>query len=166
LDLVLSDDRIDHAPFICVVYCTESFEETYVGGRMGALLRWGIAGAGGVAALVGVEAAASDASTVLAVGARDLCRTQALASRLGAKRAYGSFAQLVAAPDVDVVYVATTHAQHFAAAAMRLEAGKSVLVEKPITDSAAIPLAASLGVLEILDEARRQIGVRYPNEEE
>lgn len=35
-----------------------------------------------------------------------------------------------------------------------------------VTDSAAIPLAASLGVLEILDEARRQIGLRYPNEEE
>src|SRR5665647_2777895 len=95
-------------------------------------LRWGIIGSGGVAALVGVDIAASDGSTVAAVGARDLGRARALASRLGAERAYGSYAELVADAGVDVVYVATTHAQHFTAAAMALEAGKSVLVEKPL----------------------------------
>ena len=34
-----------------------------------------------------------------------------------------------------------------------------------LTESPAIPLDASIGVMDILDEARRQIGVRYPNEE-
>jgi predicted dehydrogenase len=98
----------------------------------GPRVRWGILGAGGIAHTVGADIAASPASVVAAVASRDASRSASLAAALGAGRAYGSYEALVADPDVDVVYVATTHAQHHAAALLALRAGKPVLVEKPI----------------------------------
>lgn len=53
----------------------------------------------------------------------------------GAK-AYGSYAELVADPDVDIVYVATPHSHHFQNAMLALEAGKNVLCEKALTVTA------------------------------
>ncbi|MFD6556016.1 Gfo/Idh/MocA family protein, partial [Streptomyces sp. NPDC058398] len=50
-------------------------------------------------------------------------------------RAYGSWAELVADEDVDVVYVATPHSAHREAAALALEAGKHVLCEKPLANT-------------------------------
>ncbi len=95
-------------------------------------VRWGILGAGGVARTVGADVAASPGSVVAAVASRDPGRATQLAGALGARRAYGSYEALVADPDVDVVYVATTHAQHHDAALLALRAGKPVLVEKPL----------------------------------
>ncbi|GGS59140.1 MULTISPECIES: Gfo/Idh/MocA family protein [Actinokineospora] len=96
-------------------------------------MRWGILGAGLIAGAVGADIAASPSSEVAAVGARDLDRARKLADRLGAPRAYGSYAELVADPDLDVVYVATTHAHHHEHALLAIEAGKNVLVEKAFT---------------------------------
>nr|WP_238385095.1 Gfo/Idh/MocA family oxidoreductase [Nesterenkonia muleiensis] len=48
------------------------------------------------------------------------------------ERAYGSYNDLVAS-DVDVVYIATGHLDHFEHARLGLEAGKPVLIEKPMT---------------------------------
>jgi predicted dehydrogenase len=96
-------------------------------------VRWGILGAGGIAATVGAQIAASANSEVAAVGARDLDRARALADRLGRARAYGSYAGLVADSEVDVVYLATTHAQHHDQALLALHAGRPILVEKAFT---------------------------------
>lgn len=100
---------------------------------MTAPVRWGILGAGGAAALVGADIAASPDCTLAAVAARDGDRAVAFAQRFGVQRSYGSYAELVADPDVDVVYVATTHAQHHEHALLALRAGKPVLVEKAFT---------------------------------
>ena len=99
---------------------------------MTAPVRWGILGAGGVARTVGADIAISPGSAVAAVASRDAARAAGLARELGAARAYGSYEAMVADPDVDVVYVATTHAHHRDAALLALGAGKPVLVEKPI----------------------------------
>ena len=96
-------------------------------------IRWGILGAGGIAGTVGPEIAATEGNEVVAVGARDLDRAAALAGRVGAPRSYGSYAELVADPDVDVVYIATTHGQHHDHALLCLQAGKPILVEKAFT---------------------------------
>lgn len=53
----------------------------------------------------------------------------------GAKT-YGSYHELVADPDVDIVYVATPHSHHFQNAMLALEAGKNVLCEKALTVNA------------------------------
>lgn len=51
-------------------------------------------------------------------------------------KAYGSYHELVADPDVDIVYVATPHSHHFQNAMLALEAGKNVLCEKALTVTA------------------------------
>ena len=111
-------------------------------------LRWAILGAGGIAAKVGSDIQASPTSEVVAVGARDLGRAQALADRLGAPHAHGSYAELVA-DEADVVYIATTHGQHHEHALLTLDAGKPVLVEKSFTLNAR-------QAREVVDEARRR----------
>ncbi|KAI8634141.1 NAD(P)-binding protein [Xylariaceae sp. FL1651] len=52
-------------------------------------------------------------------------------------KTYGSYAELVNDPDVDVVYVATPHSHHFQNTMLALEAGKNVLCEKAFTVTAA-----------------------------
>lgn len=49
---------------------------------------------------------------------------------------YGSYADLVADPNVDIIYVATPHSHHFQNAMLALEAGKNVLCEKAFTVTA------------------------------
>jgi predicted dehydrogenase len=96
-------------------------------------VRWGILGAGAIAAKFGSDLAAAPDSAIAAVAARDGSRATAFAERLGIARSYGSYAELVDDPDVDVVYIATTHAQHHEQALLALRAGKPVLVEKAFT---------------------------------
>ncbi|MBW9093411.1 Gfo/Idh/MocA family oxidoreductase [Microbacterium jejuense] len=101
-----------------------------------ASLRWGILGPGGIA-----RAFTADLRTagldVVAVGSRRLDAAQAFAADFGIPHAHGSYEDLVADPDVDIVYVATPHPMHAANALLALEAGKHVLVEKPFTLTAA-----------------------------
>lgn len=49
---------------------------------------------------------------------------------------YGSYAELVADPNVDIIYVATPHSHHFQNAMLALKAGKNVLCEKALTVTA------------------------------
>ena len=51
-------------------------------------------------------------------------------------KAYGSYAELVADPNVEIVYVATPHSHHFQNTMLALEAGKNVLCEKAFTVTA------------------------------
>ena len=50
---------------------------------------------------------------------------------MGAERAYGSYEEMLADPQVDIVYVATPHNYHKQASLLCLNAGKAVLCEKP-----------------------------------
>jgi predicted dehydrogenase len=52
-------------------------------------------------------------------------------------KAYGSYAELVKDPDVDIIYIATPHSHHFQNTMLALEAGKNVLCEKAFTVNAA-----------------------------
>jgi predicted dehydrogenase len=67
-----------------------------------------------------------------AVGSRSLNRSKAFADTFNVPAAYGSYEELAAAPDIDIVYVCTPHTGHHAAALLAIEAGKHVLVEKPL----------------------------------
>lgn len=100
-------------------------------------VRWGILGAGGIAAIVGGDIQASNGSEVVAVGARDAARAAEFAAGHGIPRSYGSYDDLLADADVDVVYIATTHGQHREHALLALRAGKPLLVEKAFTLNAA-----------------------------
>ena len=100
-------------------------------------IRWGILATGGIAATFTEDLQTLDDAEVMAVGSRTLDSARAFADRYGIPRAHGSWAELAADPDVDIVYVATPHSAHHAAAALCLDAGKAVLCEKPLTLDAA-----------------------------
>ena len=105
-------------------------------------VRWGILGPGGIAAQFAKDLPLVPGAELAAVGSRSAEKAAAFAERYGFARAHGSYADLAADPDVDVVYVATPHAQHLDAALECIEGGKAVLVEKPITLD--LPAAARL----------------------
>ncbi len=95
-------------------------------------LRWGILGTGWIAdAFVG-SLRRHTRQVVHAVGSRTMGSAQRAATAWQAPVAHGSYAALVADPGVDVVYVATPHNYHFPHALLAIEAGKHVLVEKPV----------------------------------
>ena len=95
-------------------------------------LHWGILATGGIA-----HAFTSDLRTagldVAAVGSRSIDSARAFAEQYGIPHAHGSYEELVADPDVDIVYIATPHPAHVENALLALEHGKHVLVEKPFT---------------------------------
>jgi predicted dehydrogenase len=95
-------------------------------------VRWGIVGLGGIAVQFAKDLPLVAGAELAAVGSRSTGTAVAFAERYGFARAHGSYADLAADPDVDVVYVATPHAQHLDAALRCIQAGKAVLVEKPI----------------------------------
>jgi predicted dehydrogenase len=113
---------------------------------------WGILATGHIASVFARDLALlSDEARLVAVGSRSLEKAMAFAADHGIPRAYDSYAELAGDPDVDVVYVASTHHDHFTSAKLCLEAGKAVLVEKPLTTSPAdgeelIKLASDRGL--------------------
>jgi predicted dehydrogenase len=100
-------------------------------------LRWGIAGAGGIAH-DWVRALHSHTSQrVHAVAARDAARAAAFADAHGIPRSHGSYAALAGDPAIDIVYVATITEHHLDVALELVAAGKHVLIEKPLGCTAA-----------------------------
>jgi predicted dehydrogenase len=100
-------------------------------------IRWGILGAGGIANTVSHDINLTKGNAVTAVAARDADRAAQFAVRHGAARSYGDYTALVDDDEVDVVYVSTTHPHHRAHALMAIEAGKAVMIEKPVCLNAA-----------------------------
>ncbi|MFG2963116.1 Gfo/Idh/MocA family protein [Streptomyces sp. NPDC048288] len=100
-------------------------------------LRWGVLGTGWIAERFVGSVRRHTRQRFTAVASRDADRAKDFAGRHGIPGSYGSYEELVAAPDVDVVYVATEHTAHLACARLALEAGKHTLVEKPLALDAA-----------------------------
>ncbi|MFE9764831.1 Gfo/Idh/MocA family protein [Streptomyces sp. NPDC005808] len=96
-------------------------------------VRWGILATGGIAAAFTADLVDLPDAEVVAVASRTDASAKAFAERFGIPRAYGDWASLAEDADVDVVYVATPHSAHRAAAGMCLEAGRHVLCEKAFT---------------------------------
>jgi Oxidoreductase family, NAD-binding Rossmann fold len=95
-------------------------------------LRWGILGSGWIAERFIESVRAHTKQDILAVGSRSKDRAKEFASRMALKQAYGDYEEFVAADDLDVIYVATPHNLHHEGVTLALNAGKHVLVEKPI----------------------------------
>jgi predicted dehydrogenase len=100
-------------------------------------LRWGVIGPGWIGERFIGSVRRHTRQQVLAVASRDLGRSTAFAEKHDVDRAYGSYQDLLADPDVDVVYIATPHNAHYPCALLSLQAGKHTLVEKPIALNAA-----------------------------
>ena len=90
----------------------------------------GIVGAGWIAAKAAETLNGLDGFRPYAIGSRSLEKAQDFADKWGIERAYGSYAEVIDDPEVDLVYVATPHSHHFDITKEALEKGKPCLVEK------------------------------------
>jgi 1,5-anhydro-D-fructose reductase (1,5-anhydro-D-mannitol-forming) len=96
-------------------------------------IRWGIIGCGDVTEVKsGPGFQKADGSELVAVMRRDGAKARDYARRHGVARAYDRAVDLIADPQVDVVYVATPPSTHAELALAVAAAGKPCLVEKPM----------------------------------
>jgi predicted dehydrogenase len=74
----------------------------------------------------------SETGVVTAIASRDLPRAKAAAEQLGIEKAYGSYEELLADPNIDAIYNPLPNHLHVPLSKRAMEAGKHVLCEKPI----------------------------------
>ncbi len=96
-------------------------------------VKWGILSTADINKKLLAGAAASDDVDVVAVGSRDLGRAEEFARAWGIDRAYGTYDELLADPDVEAVYIPLPNTMHSEWSIRALEAGKHVLCEKPFS---------------------------------
>ena len=103
-------------------------------------MKWGIIGAGTIANKFAatVSAMRAEGESLTAVASRSEANAQAFAAIYGIPRAYGSYAAMMADPEVEAVYVATPNAFHYEHTRLALKSGKHVLCEKPFTLNAGL----------------------------
>jgi predicted dehydrogenase len=114
-------------------------------------MRWGVISTGWVARTFINALRESEAARVVAIASRDGNRAAALATELGVPRAYGAYAELLADPEVEAVYIGLPNSMHAEWTIACTRAGKHVLCEKP--------LATSRAEAEMMFEAAREAGV-------
>ena len=100
-------------------------------------IRWGILGAGNIAAHFATTVSAGTRAQIVAVGSRNRDRAERFATAHGIPTTHVGYRDLVEDPQVDAIYVATPHSEHAENALLAIAAGKHVLVEKPFTRNAA-----------------------------
>ena len=101
-------------------------------------VRIGVLGAARIAPPALVKPAKGNAEAdVAAVAARDPKRAQAFADEHSIAKVHGSYAELIADPDIDAIYNPLPNGLHAEWTTAALDAGKHVLCEKPFTSNAA-----------------------------
>jgi predicted dehydrogenase len=103
---------------------------------IGANLRWGFIGSGQIAHAMAADIALTGTGRLLAVTSRNPANAATLARTFSASPR-ASIGELLSDPNVDAVYVATPPSTHCDIAIAALQAGKHVLVEKPLATSVA-----------------------------
>jgi predicted dehydrogenase len=94
-------------------------------------ITWGIIGCGWIANMFASSLKALETGTLVAGASRTPGRAQEFAEKHGLDKAYSDYESLVQNPDIDIIYVATTHNFHYEGVKLCLENGKNVLCEKP-----------------------------------
>jgi predicted dehydrogenase len=120
---------------------------------MSAKVRWGILSTASIGlrkVIPGMQK--GELCSMDAIASRDLARAQVAAAKLGIAKAYGSYEELLADPEIDAVYNPLPNQLHVPWTIKAAEAGKHVLCEKPIAMDAA--------EAETLIDVRRRTGVK------
>ena len=94
------------------------------------MFTFGIIGAGGIARTMAQTIREMPDVESTAIAARDPERARAYAEEYGFRKAYGSYEELLADPEVELVYIALPHSHHCRWTLETLKAGKHVLCEK------------------------------------
>jgi predicted dehydrogenase len=96
-------------------------------------IRWGVLSTAKIGRTKVIPALQTSAhNEVVAICSRDTQSARAVADELGIERAYGSYNELLADPDIDAIYNPLPNHLHVDWSIKALEAGKHVLCEKPL----------------------------------
>lgn len=99
--------------------------------------RWAMIGTGGMASVIARDFELTENVDLTTVASRTVEKGKAFADKWGIPTVVTRLDELWAMSDIDIVYVATPHSEHFSMAKMAIEAGKNVVVEKPLAMTAA-----------------------------
>ena len=96
------------------------------------MLNWGVIGAGGIARVFCNGMRFSKTGQIAAVASRSKERADRLATAFSIPKQYTDYESLLADNEIDAVYICTIHPAHVEWVIKAAEAGKHILVEKPI----------------------------------
>lgn len=103
-------------------------------------LRWGIIGPGGIAQSFIASVQEHTGQQIHGIASRTPGRAQQIAEKFAIPLVAQNYQDLVSHPELDVIYIASHMSDHFEHAMLAINAGKHLLIEKPITYS---PIEAS-----------------------
>ena len=126
--------------------------------RMKNKLRWGVLSTAAIGLKQVLPAMARcQYATIGAIASRDLAKARAAADELGIPTAYGSYEELLADPNIDVIYNPLPNQLHIPWTIKAAEAGKHVLCEKPLS----MTVAEAKSVLAVRDRTGVAIGEAF-----
>lgn len=97
-------------------------------------VKWGVLGVANIGVKKVIPAMQRGHSTeVIGIASRDFERARQAAGRLGIRKAYGSYEDLLVDPEVEAIYNPLPNHLHVPWSIKAAEAGKHVLCEKPIS---------------------------------
>jgi predicted dehydrogenase len=121
-------------------------------------LRWGVLSTAAIGTKKVIPAMQlGQYTTVTAIASRDLARAREAAQSLGIEKAYGSYEELLADPDVDAIYNPLPNQMHVPWTIKAAEAGKHVLCEKPLS----MTLAEARTLLPVQERTGVKIGEAF-----
>lgn len=97
------------------------------------MLKTGILGTGKIARKMVQTVAEMEEAEIYAVGSRTVKRAKEFADQYGIQKAYGSYKELVSDEELDLIYIATPHSEHYNHIRLCLQHDKNVLCEKAFT---------------------------------
>jgi predicted dehydrogenase len=121
-------------------------------------LRWGVlstANIGVKKVIPGMQQ--GEFTSVDAIASRDIEKAQAAATKLGIAKAYGSYEELLADPEIDAIYNPLPNQMHVPWTVKAAEAGKHVLCEKPLS----MTVAEANTLLEVRERTGVKIGEAF-----
>jgi predicted dehydrogenase len=121
-------------------------------------VRWGILGVASIALRRVIPAMQkSDWSEIAAIASRDRSKTEEAAHKFGIPKAYGSYEELLADPEIEAIYNPLPNNLHVPWSIRAAQAGKHVLCEKPLSMNA----AEARSLVEARDRAGVKIGEAF-----
>lgn len=121
-------------------------------------VRWGVLGAAKIATakvIPGMQRC--EHAEIAAIASRTLAKAEAAAQQLGIPKAYGSYAELLADPEIDAIYNPLPNHLHVRWSILAARAGKHVLCEKPI----AMDVAETLDLIAVRNQTGVLIGEAF-----
>ena len=118
-------------------------------------VRWGVLGVANIAVKRVIPAMqAGECSEISGIASRDRSRAEAVARELGIPKAYGSYEEMLADPEIDAVYNPLPNHLHVPWSTRAAEMGKHVLCEKPI----GLDLGEALALMAVRDRTGVKMG--------